>query len=221
MIEIRDNPHSKVRSGGYGGPDGTFTLTGLSRVEIDAMQGAILGANWIRVKDGRMAFAHAYEESPKPEKDPDIGPYWPHTGWGKAGAKRRMDHKVEKFRTEGPGFSEAGLHLCHIGAGNQDEDAYAANAERLERWGFECLRSRRGSEGRFWEVWYLPSLFFAEGELAEAIAKVEKKSGEPGYPHDKEYNQRRLDAAVSFLCRNANFGTLDAFIQRAALSFDD
>jgi hypothetical protein len=217
----KENPHKKIHYASKGGSNGDYHLTGLSPGELTAFDAALIGSSWVRVKDGRMQFAHAFEDPPAPEKDPDIGPYWPHTGWGKDGIKRRIGHKVRLFRIDDPGFSEAGLHICHIGAGNRDEGAYDANADRLEKWGFECLRSRRGKDGKFWEVWYLPSLFFAEAELAEAIAKVEKKGGEPGYPHDKGFNKRRLDAAVQFLCRHANFGTLDAFIQRAALSFDD
>jgi hypothetical protein len=210
--------HEAVRVGSYSSH--AIEVRGMSKTEAEAFQAALLGANWVRVKDGRLAIAHAHEHPPKPERDPDIGPYWPRKDWGKLGEKNRPEHKVRMFHDSDPGFSEAGLHIAHVGAGNPDEAAYAGNAERLERWGFECLRSRRGSDGKFWEIWYLPSLFFAEGELAEAIGKVDKKPGEPGYPHDKEYNKRRLDAAIKFLCRNANFGTLDAFIQRAALTFD-
>ena len=214
MISIQDNPHNPVRTGGYGGSEGTFTLTGLSKPEVEAMQGAILGANWIRVHEGRMAIAHAYEQSPPPAKDPDIGPFWPRPD---ACKYTRKDHKVQMFDHADPGFSEAALIVKHIGAGcpRTDEDAYDRNARLLESWGFECLRSRRGSDGKFWEVWYLPSLFFAEGDLGARLANVKGKYGSPTYQKD------RLDAAMRVVEQHVNFDQMDASNQRYGLRYGD
>jgi hypothetical protein len=215
-----DTPHERVGWGsrGYNGKNhtgpgykGHFEFRGLSDPEVAALEGALLGANWVRVKDGRLQFAHAHEKAPPPEPDKDIGPYWT------AKYSVRGQKKVRRFRFDDPGFLEAGLHLGHVGAGASGEGAYQANADKLESYGFECLRSRRGNDGRFWEIWYLPSLFFAEGELAEAIAKVKPEGDTWG---DASFQRRRMKMAIEFLCRNVNFGTLDAFVQRAALSYD-
>lgn len=42
---------------------------------------------------------------------------------------------------------------------------YAKRAALLEEAGFECLRSRRGKDGRIWEHWYLPGKWSAEGPI--------------------------------------------------------
>ena len=97
-------------------------------------------------------------------------------------------------------------NLCGYG---YSPESYRANAERLESYGFQCLRSRRGPDACYWEIWYLPGLWSAQGNLKEVL--------------DAQKEQREKDLtkeAVSFLCHAVSFGTPNVTIQRAAMVLD-
>lgn len=49
---------------------------------------------------------------------------------------------------------------------------WKGKAEKMEAAGFELLRSRRGKDGKIWEVWFLPATWFARGPIK-------------GFKHDK------------------------------------
>ena len=78
----------------------------------------------------------------------------------------------------------------------------------MTRWGFDCLRSKRGKKGRFWEIWYLPGFWRATEELKEAIDKAGKNTPE------------RTKAAIAFLAKNAQFGSMDISVQKLAMVID-
>jgi len=95
-------------------------------------------------------------------------------------------------------------HLCGY---NFSDPGYKAAADSLEMFGFECLRSRRGLSGKYWELWLLPYLRAAKDRLRDAIDfRTETES--------------QVKAAVSFLCCHVSFGTLDVCVQRAAMVVD-
>lgn len=211
MWDEDKNPNTSVRWTSKSKND--ISIAGLSGPESDAIEGALKGANWIRVKDGRLQFASAFDKPPEAEFDENVGPFWPRKGFGKKGNRDVKHYKIDDVT-----FSEPHILIEAVGAGASEkyEEVYEKNRAKLESYGFECLRSRRGVDGKYWEIWYLPSLMLSEGDLGAAIAKGGngKKYGDPGYM------KARLDAAVSFLCRSVNFGSLDVGVQRAALTFD-
>lgn len=130
------------------------------------------------------------------------------------------------------------------------KDRYKVEVGKLESWGFECCRSRRGDNGKFWELWFLPYLRAAEGDLLRAMHSYCKRCGanqERGVPLDhphcpnREHNYRSLGepcgdgtmvirdqsdhagmlhAAIEFMMRYAAFGTLDVMVQRAYMSHE-
>lgn len=59
----------------------------------------------------------------------------------------------------------AAITIQHVCGYDYSDDFYRENAKKLESYGFICCRSNRGSEGRFWEIWFLPGLWMAEGDL--------------------------------------------------------
>jgi hypothetical protein len=69
------------------------------------------------------------------------------------------------------------------------------------------LRSRRGDDGRYDEAWYLPGLYQAKGDLYDTVKEIKNE-------------KKQLEKAVSFLCANVSFGTLDTSTQRAAMVVD-
>ncbi len=198
------NPHRTIDVGLVA--PGEVHWRHLTNPEMDAVQSALVGANWIRVKEGRLQVAGAFEEPPSPERDEHVGPFWYHWPYGS---------KQVKIFNEYHGYYEASLMIQGLGAccGKQ---SYRNAAENLESYGFECLRSRRGGDGKFWEVWFLPSLTLAEDELGAVVGSSTQglQMGTDGW------GKARVEAAVTFLCRSVHFGSLDVAIQRAALTFD-
>ena len=94
-------------------------------------------------------------------------------------------------------------------------ESYAEESGKLLGYGFIQLRSRRGKDACFWELWYLPGVLFAKGKLKEAIDLISVNTDVNHLRHrtDKE----RLKAAVDFLRQNVIFGTLDVSVQRLAM----
>jgi hypothetical protein len=104
-----------------------------------------------------------------------------------------------------------GYHYTHKG--------YLRNAQILESYGFVCMRSPRGNDGRFWETWYLPGAWAAKGKLKRM---VENKQHEGDKKQDHAVKKKdETKRVISFLCSNVSFGQLDVVVQRAAMIMDD
>ena len=60
------------------------------------------------------------------------------------------------------------IYIQHISGygGNYEE-----KKEKLKKHGFSCLRSLRGSDGLYWEIWYLCSKWAFKGHLKENSTK--------------------------------------------------
>jgi hypothetical protein len=195
----------------------SITIDGLTKSEVEKLEAAILGGQWVRVVNGRLRFADALKKPPAPEVDPPIAEFW-------QGAPDRIpfladgEEPAEQHKAIGPpGWSPSFFIQSVCGYGWSKEN-YAREAAKLARWGFECCRSRRRADGRFVEVWYLPGIWSAVGELGEAVAEIRDRRGAPR-PIEEQRDLERT-AIVEFLCRNTAFGTLDSTAQRAAMILD-
>lgn len=197
------------------------TLGHLTPLELEQVEAMATGQNWLRVDDsGRLASVDRFAELPKPVDDLQMTPFW--------SGDRDHDHNgnvsIGRFRnvierSDDPNAWESpSITIQHVCAGKvcpsyeKDRDRYFRReymkaAEALESWGFECCRSMRGKNGKFWELWFLPGLWYAKGELKKAIGDNRGRSA--------------TDAAISFFVRcQVSFGTLDVSVQRVALTFD-
>lgn len=47
-----------------------------------------------------------------------------------------------------------------------DSGSYETRARRMRKAGFVRLRSRKGRDGKYWEIWYLCGAWAAKGEIA-------------------------------------------------------
>ncbi len=196
----------KIRIPCYGA--GVVRVEGLSRDSEERMMASLrAGAYWIRVVDGKLEFVPIWKELPGPTEDVEMMPFW------------RLPTKEEKvsvpklFDLEPlPPNSSPSISIQSLCGYNYSEENYRANAARLESFGFHCLRSRRGSNAQFWEIWYLPGLWSAKGELKDFVDS-ERERGKKDEP-------RLTQAVIDFLCRNVSFGTLDVSVQRAAMVID-
>lgn len=181
------------------GREGYVSANGLTRTEVKTMQAAFLGHKWITVKNGRLRSAPMHERPPTPTKDPKIVDFWPPVSRGRS--VKQMSLEGESLEHHFPA-----IYISGVGAGGDD---YEWAAKKLEAVGFECLRSRRGKDGKFWEVWYLCGISCAKGELQEAVELVDRRD-----------TAKRMKAAVDWLCRNTHFGSCDIAVQKAALVLD-
>ena len=177
--------------------NGKKELSNLTDEEMDLVEGMVCGQYFLTVNEnGRLEAINRREELPSPIKDVELLPFWRTIANGHA--------QLELFKVPIERYSLPDIIIRHLCGYHYSPENYVIQAERLESYGFECLRSRRGRDGRFDEAWMLHSLWSAKGDLATAISEK------------KDYK-----VAISFLCNNVIFGTLDIAFQRAAMPIPD
>jgi len=191
------------------GTDGRVEFKNLTAQECAALESFMQGGSYLRVIDGRLHAFHAWEPLPGPEEDPLLAPHW------KAG-------EVKQFGgvPMGEGWHSPGITITALGAGIPGDSASdaarrAENQRRVMACGFECLRSRRGDGGRYWEQWVLHGLWSAQGPL-KAHLEQWHKTHQPHWHRDVEEAARFLAVDLQIA-----FGSLDVTIQRWALTCDD
>lgn len=184
-----------------GGPRGEIVLRGLTPPELEAIEGCLIGTSYIRCIDGRLWAYDVYEALPSPEADSLIGPHWGATG----------EPKLWGGLPDGEGWHSPGLIITALGAGCGDSRSRRQrNIEIATEFGFQCLRSQRGRDGKYWEQWVLHFLDAARGRLREHLDAL---------PKEDTWDQR-ANAAARFVAEHVAFGSLDITIQRWALSCD-
>ncbi len=218
-LDKSDSPKSPeiVRSSGSttrkDGPC-EIRIVGLTPDEFAAVESSLLGVQWILVVDGRLQSSPAHSPLPNPAADLMMTPHWAgdreHDWSGQPDLTRTRN--VREF--DELSNCSASIIIHGITAAVSDPkrrgEYYTMAANKLESWGFECMRSRRGRDGRFWEIWYLPGLYTAKGSLAKAI--------EPAKPSGVA---SEVKAAVAFLCDcDVPWGSVDVCCQRAAITVD-
>lgn len=203
---------------------GSITLEG-SAEAIDAIRAALIhGTCWLSVNEAGDPQRHdKFRALPDPVDDPKIPPKWyvkpvPKLGECTAQDIGRVSREIidcKPFRyalapeiDPDEGWHSPSFFLQHLGAMG-GLGGYRQAAAKAASIGFECMRSRRGPNGNFWEVWYLPFVEHARGALKGEIAQSPEK--------DWRKNAERI---TRWLCNNVSFGSLDISVQRAALVFD-
>lgn len=180
-------------------------IAGLAEGEREAIEGALNGQHWITVRDGRIVTIPA-RETPPTTVDEEMLPFWRAFDNKQVG----LQLKLVEFGPIKEGFSPA-IFIQSLCGYNYTPETYRLDAAVLEEYGFICMRSRRGEDGKYWEVWYLPGLWAARGRLREAL-------GADRAPERKKL-ERALDFFQSRKCQ-MTFGTLDVAIQRLAMVMD-
>lgn len=188
--------HWTSRSG-----SGELKLEGFTHREMDQIEGWLKGCYWATVENGRLHVCATRNEVPGPVDDIEMLPFWRKFEDRTATMQTSLfdvDMNIEKAIS--PHFLIQ--HLCGYG---YTPEKYIENAKILESYGFECMRSKRGTDGKFWEIWFLPGLYAAKGAFEEYLKREQHSSG-TGTVKD----------AINFLCKTVRFGTLDVSVQRAA-----
>jgi len=183
--------------------ESVIALRGLSEEGANLIQGMVRGQSWVTVSDGRLIASPTKEPLPSPAEDPELAPYWQPNN---KPVQMVLFKSLEGEGSAWPPFSPS-ISISHLCGHNYTPEYYAKQAELLENYGFECLRSRRGDDGRYREIWHLSSFWSAKGLLKQCL-------------NDETDETKKLDTAVKFLCCYVSFGTLDVMVQRAGMIAD-
>lgn len=169
---------------------GNVALMGLTPEEHIGFRGVLNGHHWVRVVDGRMEFKLTRNPVPEPMPDDNLLPFWR--------TSPPFSSKTLKTTALNPGEHSAfpAFYLQDLCPYDHDRDQYPEQAAKLESYGFECLRSRRDSEGLFREVWILPGAYAARGDLQAAIA-------------GKTLGENQSEAIRSYIMTHVRFGTIE------------
>lgn len=199
---MRTVEEEKIRISSHGGRDGEISITGFSGTSLEKMLAAMTaGAYFVRVKDGKLIAIPIWEELQKPTEDKTMTPFWrKHTESKQLALFDEYEHSKEK------GYSPS-ITIQHICGYHYSEENYKWEAEKLQSYGFECLRSRRGLDAKFLEIWFLPGLWCSKGDLK---ANIERGNND----------EEKLRIALEFLRYKTSFGTLDVSSQRMAMVLD-
>lgn len=181
-------------------------IHGLDSHEFKLIEGFMHGHQWITVSEGgRLRAIPTYKKLPAPDEDEMMLPFW-------RPAEMGVETQLEMFEfVSKPEYFSPSIIIQSLCGYCYSPENYRREAANLQRWGFECLRSRRDDSGRYHEMWLLSSTYSAKEQLKEAIDAVKQGNG---------FENRRVEVAVSFLCRHALFGSLDVSAQRVAMTAD-
>lgn len=177
-------------------------IEGITVEESQTLQGMVNGHCWVRTDPatGRLLSVPATRLLPDPMIDPDMTPYWnPHP---KTDGVTAMARYNDTFQNQ-----NAGIMIQSLGAYNPSKEVWRAEAAKLTSYGFVCMRSPRGADGKYWEGWYLPCLYSARGNLAKTLENIPAAE--------------KLERAIGFLCHHCHVGTIDAIVQKAGAVHDD
>lgn len=207
----------KVRSGGssQSGREFRREIAGLTKDEADKLQRALMGLSWVRVVDGRLQEHSTVHPLPGPADDESMLPFWrPHNPREpNTQLVLKMDTQMERLSEH----SMPSIFIQSLCGYHYTPKGYESQAKQLESFGFECLRSRRGSNGNFWEIWYLPGLWAAKGELKLFIERdLEEKISRKSMTMEA-----RMDQILLFIFRQCPFGSAHVSVQKLAMAIDD
>jgi hypothetical protein len=191
----------RVHLSGYG--NGSVSIAELSPEEVEKMCGVFnAGAYWARVVEGRLVLFPAWKKLPDPIHDEEMLPFW------RTATEGQTFLKLVSFDEDRLKNSSPSIQIQSLCGYFYTPENYKKNAERLLSYGFEVMRSKRGNDGKYCEIWYLSSLWCAKGDLENAVNR-----------HKSEKD--KLEAALEFLRTHVSFGTLDVCVQRLAMVMDE
>ena len=184
----------------------SLTIEGFSKEEYEKVIGAIeSGRYYVSVIDGKFVAHSVFEELPDPIEDKEMYPFWrackPHNQQVQSILFEEYEHSTDT------GYSPS-ISISSLCGYYYTKENYEKYARRLESYGFYQLRSKREDDGKFWENWYLPSLFLAKGDLEDAIKGIKDE-------------KQQLKIALKFLSRKIQFGSLDVSSQRMCMVIED
>jgi hypothetical protein len=159
------------------------------RKALAALEAAASGAYWVRGDGNGGIVKHRRLTEPAIEPDPVVEPHF----------KVSHQYAFVSYLKEARTWPEPAVYVQHICGYNYSPENYAKKAATLEGAGFSCLRSRRGDNGSYWEVWYLPGPWAGAGPLCGV---------------------KKTSAIIEWICRFVGPGTIEAGGEHWGLSVD-
>jgi len=185
------------------GDESTIEISGTEE-EINGIRAMLLGKHWIiGGSKGKLLTVDYYHQLPPPEDDPLIPPKW-QTEFGSLPDRFAPDLQEQMPDDCKGGWCSPSFYMSHIINAKTD-------MPKIQDWGFECLRSRRGDDGKYWEVWYLPGSWSAKGELKRHIETLSK---------DMAW-EKKTESICHWMAQRVIFGSLNVVVQRMALANSD
>lgn len=183
--------------------NGKISVENLTKEELDKLRASLLsGAYYAKGENGRIVFVPTYEKLPDPIKDEKMLPFWREHEGEKVYQAEMFEAMHSKESVYSPSITIRSLCGYHY-----TPAFYKEIAEKLESYGFEVLRSQRGDDFRYTELWILSGLWAAKGDLKEVIKNFK--------------GEEQLKKTLKFLRRNVSFGSLDVSTQRMAMVMED
>lgn len=186
---------------------GSVTLCGLNEGDIDKIRAITNGGNYyFTVIEGEAVFIPRFQQLPDSIVDEKMYPHWRYALPHETAQEEFVNCAIEDFGD----YDSPAIYISNLCAYSYTPEKYKEYAERLKSYGFDCMRSQRGKDGKFWEVWYLPFLLCAKGELEIALNSCIGKT-------EKE----KLDVAIDLLKQRISFGSLSVSVQKCAMVVED
>jgi hypothetical protein len=175
-----------------------------TKEEIDIIRAMLLGKHWVSKQGDKITTVDLYKALPSPEDDPMIPPKW-QTEFGSLPDRfaPELQEQIPE-REKGGSYKSYSFYLKFLLHPKRDIPI-------IQDWGFECMRSRRGEDGKFWEVWYLPGDWASKGTLKKFVDML---------PKDSDW-EKRTELICHWIAKNVTFGSLDVVVQRMALANPD
>ena len=148
----------------------TITIRG-EKEDIVRLAGALqYGMKWIRMRpDGEIETSDVYTTPPVPIADPGMRNIWQLDPLPEgASVQMKLFYDDPEMQEPKRDWSKKhrSIYLQSI-QGYDGQDAYVSRAKRLAEAGFVCLRSCRGDDGKYWEIWYLSGPCCGRGPLKD------------------------------------------------------
>lgn len=193
-------------------------ITGLTRDEVDHLIKAFRGLSWFSVEGGRLQTSSRFAPLPDPVRDEEMIPFW--RQYSNTQAQGEFFPKVFEDMSPDVVFSPH-ITIQSLCGYNYTPENYARESTKLLSYGFRQIRSQRGEDGGYWELWYLPGVWCAKGDLKDVVERTAQGLKPSGGFHIRQDDKECFEAAVDFLRRNISFGTLDVSVQRWAMATPD
>lgn len=204
------------RSSGHG--SNSIEIKGLTHDESEQLLSAIRGFSWFKVEEGRLVTNPCHIPLPDPVNDEKMLPFW--RQFSNVQAQGEFLEKIFEDMSDDviyqPHFTIQSL--CGY---NYTPENYAYESNKLLGYGFIQTRSKRSEDGGYWELWYLPGIWCAKGNLKEVVDTITNKAKTWEDPLGKRKDKECFKAVLEFLRHNVSFGTLDVSIQRLCMVWDD
>jgi len=134
-----------------------ITLIGDKKVVENVEAALIQGSMWMKCSGDNLIFTPAYK-TPTLEIDSYIDPFFKKSTLRCLAIKKETNEIKKRDNMDN---SRCSFYVQHLQGYN---GCYESVSRSMEVAGFECLRSRRGKDGKIWEIWYLSDISFFKND---------------------------------------------------------